>query len=334
MHPSIFTDNQWQIMMFWYATLTTICGGILLLTIVKSGYHYMHSALNPGIRVSFIEDVQRSVLAMGLIALAPVFITLLFNINDGFVWVCGSLLNHFVSNPEIEKTIMQEAAGMFETVIAAPFNTLINIFNWLFSLKSLDELIFNGTTEVFGKKLLGTIETGNVFANALLNMSMVAFDIYFNAVYTIRMWVIAASIVATPIIAWIWVFTGERQILEIWLAEIIQTTFMQSAHALSLGIFMSIAAGTGAVLGGTLDVSFFSNQLVQIGVFFAAFGGSICAAVFIVMGVRLILAREEKERAEAKSGLVKALIGLVVIGLCVVIASFMAVLLSGDWGVR
>lgn len=332
MHPSLFTTDQWQIMMFWYATLTTVCGGILLLTVVKSGYGYMVSALNPGVRVSFIEDVQRMFIAMLLIALAPVFITLLFGINDGFVWICGKLLNHFVNNPQVEKTTMDTVAGMFETVIAAPFNTIINIFNSLFGLKSLDDLIFNGATNIFGKNLLGTIDTGNVFANSLINTSLVAFDVYFNAVYTIRTWVITASLVATPIIVWVWVYTSERQVLEIWVAEVIQTTFMQSAHALSLGIFMSIAGGVSSVTGKVLDVGFFSNQLVQIGVFFAGFAGSICVGVIIILGIKLIIASNEKEREAAKSGLSKAFIGLVILGLCVVIASFLAVLFSGNWG--
>lgn len=334
MHPSIFTTDQWQIMMFWYATLTTVCGGVLLLTVVKSGYNYMTSALNPGVRVSFIEDVQRMFFAMLLIVLAPVFMTLLFGINDGFVWICGELVNHFVNNPEVEKTTMEKAAGMFETVIAAPFNTIINIFNSLFGLKSIDDLIFNGATNIFGKNLLGTVETGNIFANVFINTALVAFDVYFNAVYTIRTWVITASLVATPIIVWVWVFTSERQVLEIWIAEIIQTTFMQSAHALSLGIFMSIAGGASSAAGKVLDVSIFSSQLVQIGVFFAGFAGSVCAGIIIVLGIRLILASTEKEREEAKSGLAKAFIGLVILGLCVVIASFLAVLFSGNWGVK
>lgn len=336
MHPTMFTLNQWQVMMFWYATLTTICGGILLMTIVKSGYKYMTSALNPGIRVSFIEDVQRMFIAMLLIAMVPVFITVLSGINDGFVWICGKLVNYFVDNPGTKEPVLKEAAGMFEAVIAAPFNGVIKIFNGIFNLKSIDNLIFNGATKVFGDKLFGTINTGNVLANAVINSSLVGFDIYFNAVYTIRKWVITANIVVTPIIVWVWVFTAQRQVLEIWVAEIIQTIFLQSAHALSIGIFMSIAGATGSALNisGPLDTSLFASGLIKIGVFFAGFAGSICVGVVIVMGIRLILASTEKEREEAKSGLTKAFIGLIILGLCVVIASFLATLFSGSWGVK
>jgi len=333
MHPSIFTENQWQVIMIWYAVFTTIGGGLLLLTIVKSGYQYMHSALNPGIRVSFIEDCQRAVLAMALVALSPVLITILFSINDGVVWICGSLLNLFATDVELEKTIMEQAAGMFEQVIAAPFNTIINVFNSIFGLKSLDELIFNGQTNIFGSSLFSGIETGNVWADVLLSGSLVGFDVYFNAVYTIRKWVITANIVATPIIAWVWMLTSQRQVLEIWVAEIIQTTFLQSSHALSLGIFMSIATATGTVTN-SVDTAWFSSGLVQIGVFFASFGGSICVALLVVLGIRFIFAKNEEERAKAKEGSMKVFFGLLILGLCVVIASFLAGLLSGSWGVK
>ena len=159
------------------------------------------------------------------------------------------------------------------------------------------------------------------------------FEVYFNAVYTIRKWVITANIVATPIIAWVWMLTGQRQVLEIWVAEIIQTTFLQSSHALSLGIFMSIATATGTVTK-TVDTAWFSSGLVQIGVFFASFGGSICFAVLVVLGIRLIFAKTEEERSKAREGLIKAFVGLFILGLCVVIASFLAGLLSGSWGVK
>lgn len=331
MHPSIFTEGQWQVMMFWYAVLTSIGGGFLLLTIVKSGFSYMKSALNPGVRVSFIEDIQRAVLAMALVALAPIFVTLLSDINDGFVWLFGKLLNHFASNPEMEKPEVDQAIGLFENIIASPFHTIIIMLDKLFHLKSLDELIFNGQTNIFGSSLLSSIQTGNIMADVLLNGSMVAFDVYFNAVYTIRRWVVTATLVATPIIAWAWAITAQRQVLEIWVAEIIQTIFMQTAHALSLGIFMSIATGAGAA-GGKIDTGWLSSGLVQIGVFFASFGGSICVAVIVVMGIRLMLARNQEERTRAKEGLIKAFIGLAILGLCVAIASFLAVLLSGGWG--
>lgn len=332
MYPSIFSESQWLIMMFWYAVLTSVGGGFLLMTIVKSGYGYMNSALNPGVRASFIEDVQRAVLTMALVVLAPVFVTLLSDINDGFVWLFGKILNYFAANPEMEKPVMEQAVGMFENIMAAPFTSIIKIFNTIFGLKSLDDLIFNGQTNIFGSSLLSSVETGNPTADVIINGSLVGFDVYFNAVYTIRRWVITATLVSTPIIAWAWAMTANRQVLEIWVGEIIQTIFMQTSHALSLGIFMSIATGTERMLGGVIDTEWFSSGVVQIGVFLAGFAGSACVAVAVIMGFRLITARTERDRADAKEGLIKALIALGILGLCVAIASFLAVLLSGSWG--
>jgi len=334
MYPSIFSENQWQVLIFWYAVLSSVGGGFLLLTVVKSGYGYLNSALNPGVRASFIEDVQRAVLTMALVTLAPVFVTLLSDINDGFVWLFGKILNHFANAPELEQPVMEQAVGMFENIIAAPFMSIINMFNTVFGLKSLDELIFNGQTDIFGSSLLSGVETGNPTADVILNGALVGFDVYFNAVYTIRRWVITATLVATPIIAWAWAMTANRLVLEIWVGEIIQTIFLQTSHALSLGIFMSIATGANRAFGGEVDSQWFAGGLVQVGVFLAGFAGSVCVAVAVIMGFRLITARTERDRSDAKEGLIKTFIALGILGLCVAIASFLAILLSGSWGVK
>jgi hypothetical protein len=306
---------------------------LLLFSIIKTGYKYSQSALNPGVRVSFIEDVQRAVLAMGIIALSPTMIALLIGINDGFVHVCGNVLNNFAYGSSIENTAMSEKAGMFEVILAAPAKTLLSLINLSLGLKGLDDLIFNGNTNMFANIFAG-VNTGNIFADVVLDSSLVGFNLYFNAVYTIRFWMITAAIVATPIVAWVWVLTAERTVLEVFLAEIVQSVFLQSSHALSLGIFMSIAGGVGAAGGGDPSAGWLSGQLVHIGVFVAGFAGSICVAVLVVMGFRFITTSDERSRSDAKEGVKKALIGLVVVGLCTAIASFIAVTLSGSWGVR
>ena len=337
MHAALFTDLQWQTMMFWYAALTSVCGGLLLINVVKSGYNYSRSALNPGIRVSFIEDVQRLVLAVGLIALAPPLLNLLLGLNDGFVWLCAKGLVYFADAPVVEPAHKLGAASMFEMVIAAVLKTFNAIFNYLFGLKGLDELIFNGySVKANGQGVFSDffapVLTGNEFANNLLDFFMVIFNIYFNAVYTIRFWMLTASLVATPVVIWIWALSGEAVVLEIFIGEIIQAVFVQASHALSLGIFMSIATGKGgAALSGDIGGAALSGQLAAVGVFFAGLAGSVCAAVLVVMGLRLITGNGEKEREEAKDGVKKALIGLIITGLGAVIAAVIAGALSGRW---
>lgn len=332
MHPSLYTDSQWQVMMFWYAILTSLGGGFLVITVVISGYRQMANSLIQGVRVSFIDDVQRAVLAMAIIALAPVFVNMLSGINDGFVWLFGKLVNYFSDNPQVDKPVLENAVGMFEYIVAAPFKTIINIFTTIFGLKDLDYLVFNGQTRVFGS-LMKSMETGNPIADVVLNGALTTFTVYFNALYAIRKWVLAANLVAAPIIVWVWAMTAERQIIEIWIGEIIQTVFMQTTHAMSLGIFVSIMTFSGNVAGFE-GAAWLTSGFVKLGVYFAGFAGSICTYVIIALGTKLIFVKDEKARSETLQNMGKALIGLLIIGLSVAIASFLAYLLSGAWGVK
>lgn len=333
MHPSIFTDSQWMVMMFWYAVLITLGGGFLMLHIVSSGYRHMASSLNQGIRVSFIDDVQRAVLAVATIALAPIIYNILSGINDGFVYLFGSLVNHFADNPQIDKPVLSSAVGMFENILAAPFKTIINIFITIFGLHDLDHLIFNGNTKILGG-IMSSINTGNPIGDVILNGALVVFTIYFNAVYTIRRWVLTANLVATPVIAWVWATTNERQIYEIWISEVIQSVFMQTTHALSLGIFVSILAFTGNVAGGYEGAAWLANGFIKLGIYFAGFAGAISVYIIITLGTKLIFVKDEKTRSEVLGNMVKTISGLGILGLSVVIASFLAYLLSGDWGTK
>lgn len=334
MHPAIF-DEHWGVMMFWYSALTCICGGLLLINVVKSGYNYSRSALNPGIRVSFIEEIQRMTLAMGMIALMPLLITLLIGINDEFVALCAKALDHFVARDVTLVIEKMAPASMFETVISTVIKTFNFLFNKALGLSDIGTLVFNNKLEsrIFSS-ILNPMDTGNIFSDQLLDLSLLVFNIYFNAVYTIREWMLTASVVAAPLMIWVWVLSGERTVLEVYFGEIVQATFMQSSHALSLGIFMSIAGGAGST-GAAIDVGsgLLSGKLVAVGVFFAGLAGSICLAVLVVMGVRMITTTGEKEREEAKEGVIKALIGLLIIGLSTIIAAVLARALSGNWGV-
>ncbi|SHE98482.1 hypothetical protein SAMN02745218_01215 [Desulfofundulus australicus DSM 11792] len=325
--PGLFTPEQWNTIMWWYGILTSISGGFLVMVVVRSGYRHMVSGLNPGMRASFIEDVQRCILAMVLIVLAPVLVKLLIAINDGFVSLFASVVKQAAVNAQMAKPEQLDKAGMFEQVLALPFQAVLDIIQKIFGLAPIEQLVFNSKdlNLIAGA---GTIETGNVFANALLNLALAAFTVYFNAVYTIRHWVVTAALVATPLITWIWVLTSERQVIEIWAAEIFQTIFLQSAHALTLGIFLSVLCGAA---GGGIDTSWLGGGLRDIAVWFASFGGAVCVMVIVFLGYRYMTARNEKEFAQAREGLVRALIGLAILGLSLTIAGFLVYLFNGKW---
>ncbi len=323
----IFTDDRWSVVMFWYNSMAILSGGFLVAIVVKSGYKYMLSAANPGLKASFMEDLQRCIVAMAVLALAPIFIKLLIGVNDGFVAFFANIVNHITTAPPGAQVANLGAAGMFEKVIAAPFELILKLIQKVFGLSSVDQLIFNGKVSILSG--IGSIDTGNVFANVLLKISMCGFDVYFNALYTIRRWVVTAIFTATPIIVWLWAFTGERQVIEIWAAEIFQTVFVQSAHALALGVYITILNARNVT--GAVDGVWLTQGMSNIAVWIAGLGGALCTLVIVIIGYKIITASSDKEAAEAKSSLGKALIGLSILGGAVIIAGYMSSMLSGKW---
>ncbi|NYE57137.1 pilin [Carboxydothermus ferrireducens] len=333
----LFTQNQWNTLMLWYASLSTITGGLLILSLVRMGYGQMYSGINPAVRAEFMEGVQRAFIAVAVMALTPVFVKLLLDINDAFVAFFADILNKF-ANGGMNVTIPKKlnAEGVFERILVAPFATLIEMIKLLFGLKPIDQLVFNGRLN-FGDNSLfdmlwgNGIDTGNAFANAILQISLMGFTLYFNAVYTIRKWVIATNIAATPIIIWAWVISAERRIIEIWISEIIETIFKQTFHALTFGLYLSILAVK--TLPSAVDGSWLASQFKDLAVWLAGFGGAIAVAFFIYLGFKLATAQNAEKAAEAKMGFQKVIIGLGVLGLILPIGSFLASTLSGNWGV-
>lgn len=324
---TIFPDDRWPKVMFFYNSLALLCGGFLVMTIVRSGYSYMGSAANPGMKASFAEDIQRCFVAMAIIALAPVLIKLIIGVNDGLVHFIAQIVNASTADLIYSDGGKLTAAGMFEKVIAAPFKIFTDLFKYVFGLNSVDTLVFNGNVDIL--KNLGEMDTGNVFANAILNLSLVGFEIYFNAIYTIRKYVVTVIFIATPIIVGIWTLTTNRQVIEIWLAEIFQTVFVQTAHALSMGVFMTVLLSSGSA--GVVDGSWLNDDLVKVSLWVAGFGGAICTLMVVMQGYKIMTANGERDVAEAKNGLLKAVIGLGILGTAALIAGYIATLASGKW---
>lgn len=337
-HPSIYTDNQWRVIMFWYITLTALGGAFLLFAVLRSGYGYMAGAMNPGVRASFLEDVQRMVVAVGIVALAPGFVFILCLVNDQLVNLFASVLDSFVESAKMEQpNLGSMTVGMFEKILAAPFNAAINIFNWIFGTKSIDDLVFNGQTGSLFHGLFTSLDAkNNPVAEVVLHGAITAFTVYFNAIYAIRRWLLAINLVATPIIAWVWAISAERQIIEIWVAEVIQTIFMQASQALAFGVLFSILLYTGGTLSPN-STDYVVNQLITLGIFIGGFAGSIGMFLLTFNGLKLVLSGggdDGKKRSEAIQGIGKVVIGMAIVGLAMVVAGFLAWLFSGDWGIR
>lgn len=325
---SIFPNNSQSVVMFWYYSLATLSGAFIFLTVVKSGYKHIFSGnTNPGMRASAILTVQRAIVGLIIIMVAPLLINILITINNVFVSFCLDLINGTaqVSTATIATTEPVSSDSSFmEQIVAWPFLVFLDILEKLFGLKPLGEVIFNEMPKltILSQDVTSGdfVNTGNAFADVLLSLSMLGFTAYFNAVYILRRFVVIAVVAVTPIIIWIWVLAENKNVIGIWLAEIIQTIFMQSFHALTFGIIFSVLAFSHGSIKPIAGENM-AYLLVGLGKYAAAFGGVACVAVLIFQAYRIIFNNNERERAEALSRIKKALIGLIILGLSYMITA-------------
>jgi len=315
---------------FWYNALTALSGVFMFLVIVRTGYQYIRSGVSPGARADFVETVQMCIVALAIIMLAPTFVKMLININNGMVALFYNMTTK-ITLPDVPAAPIE---GMFTKVFAAPFQVINWIFEKMLGLHPLDELIFNHRSTGLGglQSMLEKVNTWNPFTQVLLNLVFVGFNFYFNAIYMLRRWTVIATWIATPIIVWIWAFTKNRQVMELWLAEIVSTVFMQTFHAMSFGIFLSVVGGSGQNPASAMgDVGKLAEGFKNIGLWVAGFGGAVAAYAMVAIGFRLMLARDDRTMAEAKEGVSKVLIGLLILGLSLMIAGFLAAMMKQNW---
>ena len=331
---SIFDGHSWPKIMFWYNLLASLSGVFILWTIIKCGYKYILYPFNPGVRASLMETVQRCIVAVAIIALAPAFVKALVAVNDAFVSLFAQAGNQLISAPAGLQSGSIEKDGIFDRILVAPFKILLQLLNYIFGMYELDDLIFNGQLAAFGDGFFrgASVSVGNTLGNILVQLAFVGFTLYFNALYIIRHWVIVATLAATPLLVWIWVLSEEKQVIEIWAGELVSTIFMQLFHALNFVVLFSIASAVP--LSKLTDTSLLARGLKDLGLWVAGFGGAVAVLSIVFMGLKLILARDEKARAEAQEGIGKALLGVMILGLSLAVAGFLAYLLSGDWGAQ
>ncbi|NLV23126.1 MAG: hypothetical protein GXY49_14300 [Syntrophomonadaceae bacterium] len=150
------------------------------------------------------------------------------------------------------------------------------------------------------------------------------FTLYFNAVYVIRKWVIMINIAVAPLVIWIWVLSEKREVIEIWLAEIIQTIFMQTFHALAFGVVFSILYCPAALPTLSFETAASAGTaFIGLGRVIAYFAGVICAGVIVFQCYHIICAINDEQRAAAQTTLGRSLIGLLIIGLSLMITTYL-----------
>ncbi len=327
----IFTQETWPVVMFWYVILASLSSVFIFLVIVRNGYQYMFSATsNPGLKASFSETIEKCIIALIVIMAAPLIVGLLIQINDGLVSVFANVLNS-VKLTDIGLDNVEFEVNFINKMIAWPIKLIfVDLPNKLFDLHPLSHLIFNNETDIIDPCIfMGYLNTGepinlgDPLASVIVTMIFAVFNIIFNAIYTIRGWVVTAVLCATPLVVWIWVLSAQKTVIEIWLSELFQTIFMQTWHALTFAIIFSILLFRGRVPEVPSITDNLAELLLMAGKFFAAFGGIICVGVIIYHSYRLIVGltatEGSKHIAEYKTNLQKALIGLVILGLALLI---------------
>ena len=260
--------------------------------------------------------------------LVPFFVNLLIMVNDTVVDFCRQGLEFVANIQPVEigdvKTI-ESKNSFLDALFSWPIDRLNDIMTTILGLTPLGDIIFNQTPDcsIFQPDVTSGrfINTNNPFADALLRLVMLLFTFYFNAVYVIRRWVVTAIMAVTPIIIWLWAISDHKQIIGLWGAELTQTIFMQTFHALTFGIVFSILAFSGGDIGYYLQGVHISALLIGIGKYIAAFGGVFCAAVLVKQAYSIILNADERERAVALSRIKSAIAGLMILGLSYLIAS-------------
>ncbi len=313
----IFPGDSQKVVMFWYYSLATLSGAFMFLLFVKSGYQHIFSTTsNPGMRASVIMTVQRGIVGLIIIMLAPFIVNILISINDTFVDLCRQLLETAAQPVNLENVASLEKANAIENIISGAIDGINKIICHVLGLTPIGDLIFNQTPNctIFNSLQGDFVNTNNVFADVILHFALLAYTLYFNIVYVVRRWVVTVVLAVTPIIIWSWIVSDNKQIIGLWVAELVQTIFMQTFHALTFGIVFSILAFSGGNLAADyINGVTISALLVGVGKYLAAFGGVACVAMLIIQAYRIILNSNEKERVDAIGKIKSALAGLVIL---------------------
>lgn len=332
----IFTDKSWPIIMFWYKVLAGLSGAFIFLMLIKTGYQYMFSAVsNPGMKAGFMHSIERTFVALLIIMVAPMFIGLLVEVNDSIVGLFSNTINSLgVHVDQIGIEGVSFDSNFINKMIAWPIKLIfIDLPNKIFELRPLSHIIFNGETNILDPNIfMGKFQSGDDFdlgdplASVVVSLVFVVFNLVFNAMYTIRMWVVIAVLCATPIIVWIWALSSQATIIEMWLSELFQTIFMQTWHALTFAIVITVLLySNGASMPTAVDTSSVTTLLISIGQYVAGFAGVICVGVIIFSAYRMVVATivkgDEEELIKNKYRVQKALIGLIIVSLSLMIAS-------------
>lgn len=296
----------------WYIWFAGLGVGLVFVGLVMAGWKTMAAAWNPGIRADATLAIQRAVIALILICILPSLLQVAVETNNALV---VGIADQFQARCTLQDYDKWDAgADVIASLVSSIPALMIEFVERFFDMRDIQAVIFNdarnsGTFEMFTE--IYKIETGNAFADIVIDIAMMFFEFYFNIFYIVRSYKFCLMFAIAPGFIWIWQMTGRTEVLHAWASVMITTIFVQCVHAAVFAITFSIFAAADGGLNG--DIGLVTQSLIDVGTLLGGLGGLALAATLIYLGVRMMFATNERVIAEIKSSMVKAVSGLGVI---------------------
>ncbi|NPV30570.1 MAG: hypothetical protein HPY58_13180 [Firmicutes bacterium] len=179
----------------WFQTLAYVTAPFFAIVIAVNAYKLLYAAANPAARSEAMESLHRCVLAVFIVALAPLMVSTV-------MWMC---------------TILVDAvAGAFNHVAAA-LGMPRAVGDW-------------SAVEIGGAQIV----TGSVLGTAIVRLFLAGMFAYLNVLYIMRKVALTVFFAFTPLAAMIWAVRKESTAMPVWIGELLSNAFMPVAHALVL----------------------------------------------------------------------------------------------------
>jgi hypothetical protein len=199
----------------WYLYMVGFFAPFFLYAVATTAFKFFHGAVNPEIRDEAKGDFARWLIAVGLIALAPIFAATL-------MWISTIMVDAIVAafNQIGEATGMGRAVSDWEGV------------------------------NVAGMKIV----TGSFFGTAIVRLALLLMFFYLNSLYIIRKVTLTVFFCATPLLVILWCINKNSTAATIWIGELASNAFMPVAHGLALCTVMLLCDVKNINSGGFMTI--------------------------------------------------------------------------------
>jgi len=187
--------NEPKQVRLWFNALLIVTAPFFMFAVVVTGFRLLHSAANPATRAEVKDDFTRWIIAVGIVALAPLLVSTL-------MWISSILV--------------EAINGAFQSVAAAS-GLGRAVSDW-------------GGVNVAGMNIV----TGSVLGTAVVRLFLLFMFAYLNCLYIIRKVALTVFFCFTPIMAIIWCINKNTTAFSIWIGELASNAFMPVAHGLVL----------------------------------------------------------------------------------------------------